>query len=181
MIEINNTINVRISSRDQLFSAYNFADDNLNPELSDYLLDKAKTMPVLPNLTNYEIKIHTDSSALRTAEAARCIHHHFHKAYAAARKEVKRLNITALTMLLVGLLALVPLFFIDQNLEGTVHFFLYEILDVVVWVFTWEAIDVFFLQRHSAHREAIILRRLAYANVSITGPLDAPTESETTY
>ena len=181
MIEINNTINVRISSRDQLFSAYNFADDNLNPELSEFLLDKAKNMPVLPNRTNYDIIIHTDSSDLRTAEVARCIHHHFHKAYATAKKEVKRLNITVLTMLLVGLLTLVPLFFIDQNLDGTVRFFLYEILDVVVWVFIWEAVDVFFLQRHSAHREATILRRLAYANVSITGPLNTPTENETTY
>lgn len=160
------TLHVKIDDESQIFSDYAYNGDNLSEELSSYLYEKAKHAYPLPPKENFTIKIHTPNPNLRRAEITKCIHRHFHNEYDEEKRKLRYNARFTLVLSLLGLLALVLYFFADLYIG---NFFLNEILDVAAWVFIWGAIEVFFLERQGIKRNCAIFRRLAFAEVIITG------------
>ena len=167
------TLDVKIDNDSQIFSDYAYNGDNLSPELSNYLFEKAKHAYPIPVKENFTIKIHTGNPNLRRAEITQCIHRHYHNEYDEEKRKLRYNARFTLVLTFLGLLALLLYFFADLFLG---NFFLNEILDVAAWVFLWGAIEVFFLERQGIKRNCAILRRLAFAEVVVTGDtkLDAP-------
>lgn len=170
------TLHVKIDDESQIFSDYAYNEDNLNPEFSSYLIEKAEHIYPLPPKENFIIKIHTENPHLRRHEVRRCIHRHFHDAYNDELHKKRHNTRSALALFGLGLLALI-LYFVAEVYVG--NFFLSEILDVATWVFMWGAIEVIVLERYSIRRSCTLLRRLAFAEVVISNgsKLEAPVYS----
>ncbi len=158
------TIDVRINDRAQLFSDFNYTDDNLSAELSDLLYTKADQITPRAGQHQFLIKVHTDSNHFQAAEVAQVIHHHFHDAYDTAKRELRRLNRLAIWMVVLGIVTLLLDFLAQQFAD---IYLLTEILNITDWVFVWEAVDIWFLRCPDVRREAKLLRGLAFAEVKI--------------
>lgn len=73
------------------------------------------------------------------------IKRYYESYYEHNRLELNRNAITALIMLMVSIVVFTIMVIVSQYNIGAVWL---EIIDVIGWVFAWEAVDVFFLQRH---------------------------------
>ena len=167
------TLHVKIDDESQLYSNYSYSGDNLSPELSDYLKEKAEHALPLPPKENFIVQIHTQNNNLRLPDITRCIHRHFHNEYDAEKRKLRNNSRLALVLFTLGMVALVLQFFAEEYVD---NFFLTEILNVAAWVFIWGAVEVFVLERYNIRRHCVILRRLAFAEIDITNDskLDAP-------
>jgi len=159
------SLHVKIKSAEDLMSNFTYDDDNINPELSDYLIEKAEHVFPIPDKENFTIKIHTEDTSVRLPEITRCIHRHFHDEYDIAKRKLKHNSHLALVLFLLGMLAMSLLFVADFFIG---NFFLITFLDVTTWVFIWGAVEVFIIDRHDIRQHCTILRRLAFANVVIS-------------
>ncbi len=167
------TLDVKIDNENQIFSDFAFNEDNLNPELSNYLIEKAEHALPLPAKENFIVKIHSDNANLRLPEITRCIHRHFHNAYDAAKRKLRSLTRLVMLFFFLGVITLVLQFMANQFFD---NFFVNEVLNITDWVFIWGAIEIIFLECRAARKECVILRRLAYAEVAFTDStkMDAP-------
>lgn len=165
-------MHVKIENENQIFSDYSFNEDNLNSELGEFIVKKAERVTPAKD-ENYLINIHSESSHLRLPEVTRVIHRHFHNLYDAEKRKLRDNLRLALTMLAVAAVALV-LYWVAEEFVG--NFFFTEIMDLMTWVFGWSFVEVIVLERYSIRRRCRMMRRLAFAEVKITGntKLDAP-------
>lgn len=126
----------------------------ISPDVSDFLENAAKaTHP---------------KNALRLVISGDCIDEEEKLAYkdaikntyqqklAEERRELKRKNVVAAIFAMIGIIALAFMFIAESVGIGEVW---KECIDIFAWVFVWEAVDLFFIERG-----AISLRLKRYAN-----------------
>ncbi|MBQ7973866.1 MAG: hypothetical protein IJ295_02850 [Clostridia bacterium] len=159
------TLHVKVKNAEDLLSNYTYDDDNINPDLSDYLIEKAEHIYPLPVKENFIINIHTKDTKLRLSDITRRIHRHFHDEYDIAKRKLQYNTRLALTLFVLGM-TMMLLYFLAEHFVG--NFFLTKILEVSTWVFIWGAVEVFIIDRHDLRNECALLRRLAFAEVIIT-------------
>ena len=159
------SLHVKIKNANELLSSYTYDDDNINPDLSEYLIEKAEHIYPIPAKENFIINIHTEDNNVRLSEITRRIHRHFHDEYDSAKRKLRYNTRLAITLLLIGMLTM-SLLFVADHFVG--NFFLVTFLDVTTWVFIWGAVEVFLIDRHDLKTNSIILRRLAYADVVVS-------------
>lgn len=166
-------IQVKIDNREQVFSDYAYGGDNLNSELSEYLIEKAEHATPLPRKENFTIQIHTNNAHLRLPEITQCIHRHFHDEYDSAKRKMQTYTRIAILLFVLTLTSIVSWYFAEIYLE---NFFVSEILDLLTWVFGWTFVEMIVFEQTEVVRDCSILRRLAYANVVINSKtkLDTP-------
>lgn len=153
-------INVKITSKEQLFSAYSYSGDKLNAEFSEYVFSKAKSVPVTESI---KIKIHT-ADAIDVAEAEQALKSHYRTEYIEAKKEAKRIVCISLIMTILGVLALTALLLINYFTD---NLYITSIVEIAAWVFIWEAVDYFFLQRPVVKAKSICIQRIFTAQIVI--------------
>lgn len=154
------TINVKIAGREQLFSSYSYSGDKLNTEFSEYVFDKAKSVPVTEDI---KIKIHTTDN-IDVAEAEQALKSHYRAEYIETKKEAKRIVITSAIMTILGVLALTALILINYFTD---NLYVTSIVEIAAWVFIWEAVDYFFLQRPVVKGKSILIQRIYTAQIII--------------
>lgn len=157
----NAVISINAPKQEQIFSEYDYdSGEDLNQELSDFIINKAKFVPI-----NKEIKLKlytekiTDKGNIENA-----IKNNFKKKYIETQNEIKKNTLFAFAMFIVGLFSLAILLLM--------HRFFYNvytevILEIVTWVFIWEAVDAFFLKRLGLKREATIYLKLYLAEMKV--------------
>ena len=153
-------IDVKIAAREQLYSAYSYSGDKLNGEFCDYVFEKAKGVPIKDDIT---IKIHSDDD-IDADEVGRALKSHYRAEYKEAKKSVSRLTLVSVIMTLFGIIALTALFLLDRFVD---NFYLTSIVEIVAWVFVWEAVDYFFLQRPTEKAKCVLIQRIYTATVEI--------------
>ena len=153
-------IHVRISSREQLFSTYGFSDDALNSELGEYISDKAKEAPIKDEI---KIKFHT-ADDVTAEEAEQTVKNHFRAAYKSTKKEIGRISVISLIMTLLGIVALTALILINHFTD---NLYITSIVEIAAWVFIWEAVDYFFLQRPVVKAKCVLIQRIYTATVEV--------------
>lgn len=158
------SLHVKIQNANSLLSDYTYDEDNINPDLSEYLYEKAEHVHPLPAKENFIIHIHTEDNNIRLPEITRRIHRHFHDEYDVAKRKLHHNTRLSLVLFLIGMLCMGLLFVADYIIG---NFFLITFLDVTTWVFIWGAVEVFLIERYDIRKECAILRRLAYAEVII--------------
>lgn len=157
----NALITVKADKDEQLFSSYDYDNnEKLNEELADYIWDKARFVPAKSDI---RIKVYAGEKANKK-EIESAIHNKFKKEYLELKEEKKRNALFSLSMLITGLLFLGVLYLSYLFFRNE---FLDVILEIVVWVFLWEATDAFFLQRASMRRKQFILLKLCASNVEV--------------
>lgn len=154
-------ITAKVDSEAEIFSQFDFdSNEKLNDEFASYIWDKASVAPVKSEVS---IKIFTTTN-LKQEEVADAIHNKFKQDYLQIKAEKKSNLWFSFAMLVLGLLFLGLLFLSYSYFKNA---YADAILEIVAWVFTWEAVDAFFLQRAHLRKQQLILLKLYVANVEI--------------
>lgn len=157
-----NIINIKIDNKEQVISKFSYDEnDKLNKELSEFILDKTKVMPL-----NKDFKLNFYvNSPIEKNEVQTTLQNHFREEYLETQHELKRANIISLIMLILGVLSLSILVLAHKFFD---YFYFTTILEIASWVFVWEAVDIFFLQRSQIRRKCLLFKKLIYSIVEIT-------------
>lgn len=155
------TINIKAESKAAIFSDYNYdSNEVLNSNLEEFLVEKVKNIPPKVNL---RVKIFTDD-CVDENEVKVAYKNKFKGDFEELEQELKRNMLFAFTMLILGVLfmgfLILEMYFLNNYILST-------ILEIAVWVFVWEAVDSFFLERSSIRRKRYQLARLYYADLEV--------------
>lgn len=153
-------IDVKIYDREQLFSAYSYSGDKLNGEFSEYIFDKAKDAPIKDKI---KIKIHTKAD-LDKNEVRQSIQSHCKSEYKETKKQIKRIILISSIMTILGMIALTALILINHFTD---NIYVTSIVEIAAWVFIWEAVDFFFLQRPVIKGKCILIQRIYTAEIEV--------------
>lgn len=155
------TINIKAESKAAIFSDYNYdSNEVLNSNLEEFLVEKVKNIPPKVNL---RVKIFTDD-CVDENEVKVAYKNKFKGDFEELEQELKRNMLFAFTMLILGVLfmgfLILEIYFLNNYILST-------ILEIAVWVFVWEAVDSFFLERSSIRRKRYQMARLYYAELEV--------------
>ena len=153
-------INVKIASKEQIFSAYSYSGDKLNPEFCAYLFEQCEHVPLIENFT---VCLHTDEE-IGSDEVKETMKNHYRAEYKDAKKAMKRNTAISFIMTLLGIAALTLLFTLHYFSEND---YLNTIMEIAAWVFIWEAVDCFFLQRPVLKARCLTIQKIYMANVEV--------------
>lgn len=163
-------ISIKAEEDEQIFSTYNYdSNEKLNAELDEFIWDKARFVPMAKDI---KIKLYTNTKT-DEQEVVDAIKNNYKKEYIETKSELKRNAIFSLIMLLLGLafmsfLLLMHVYFYNVYLE--------IIVEITTWVFIWESVDSFFLQRATLKRKRITLLKLYTAEMEIIKLKNFPEE-----
>jgi hypothetical protein len=156
-----NIINIKVDDKEQIISKFSYDEnDKLNKELSEFILDKTKVMTL-----NKDIKLNFyTSSPIEQQEIKTTLQNHFREEYLETKHELKRANAISLIMLILGIISLSMLVLAHKFFD---YFYFTTILEIASWVFIWESVDIFFLQRSRLKRQCLLFKKLYSAQVEI--------------
>ena len=155
------TINVKAESSLEIFSGYNYdTNEVLNQELAGYLVERAETIPLKSKL---RIKIFTKTD-VDEKEVENAYRSKFKKEFEDYDRKLKQNARFAFIMLLLGILFL-GFLILEQYLIDEIV--LSIILEIASWVFIWEAVDAYFLQRIQIREKRFQMARLYKAEFEI--------------
>ena len=156
-----NIVNVKIDNKHQIISKFSYDEnDKLNKELSEFILDKTKIMPL-----NKDIKLNFySSSPIDKTEIQTTLQNHFREEYIETKHELKRSNIFTIAMIVLGVISLSMLVLAYKYFD---NFYTTTLLEIASWVFIWESVDNFFLQRPRIKRKCLLMKKLYYADVTL--------------
>lgn len=138
-------IEIKTNDQSQLFSAFG---DGLSNELCTYIEEKADAIPL-----EYEIKIKFDTKEnLKQVES--CLKSKYEHDIHSINRQTNRNSLFSFSMFLSGVISfLIFALFTKLNL----HFMLCTFAEIATWVFFWESVDSFFLERR--HLKFLKLRK----------------------
>lgn len=155
------TINIKVKSEEELYSGYNYdKNEVLNPALGDFLLEKAEALPVKSKL---RLKFFSDVN-IREHELFSAIKNKFKGEFESYQRKLKKTALFSLVVLILGILFL-GLFILEEMFFHTPV--LSIILEVASWVFIWEAVDSFFLERLSLKEKRLQMARIYDAEMEV--------------
>ncbi|MDE7257473.1 MAG: hypothetical protein K2N50_05920, partial [Clostridia bacterium] len=151
---------IKIGSREQIFSAYSYSGDKLNSEFCDFIYEKAKRAPINGELS---LKIYTDQP-IEADEVGKTLKSHYSNEYREAKQDMKRVTTIAIFMAFFGVLTL-GLFVLLNHFWD--NFYISTIVEIAAWVFVWEAVDFFFLQRPQIKGKLLLIQRIYCAKTEV--------------
>ena len=155
------TINIKAENKAAIFSDYNYdSNEVLNSNLEAFLVEKAKSIPPKSNL---RVKIFTDD-CVDENEVKVAYKNKFKGNFEELEQELRRNMLFALTMLILGVLFIG---FLILEMHFLNNYILSTILEIAAWVFIWEAVDSFFLERSVIKRKRYQMARLYYAELEV--------------
>lgn len=151
-------IEIKTNDHSQLFSSFG---NGLSNELCSYIEDKADAIPL-----DYDITLKfNEKENLKRVES--CLKAKYEQDIHSINRQMNRNNIFSLSMFLSGVIAfLIFALFTKLNL----HFMLCTFAEIATWVFFWEAVDSFFLERR--HLKFLKLRKYRILCSTITSKED---------
>ena len=157
------TINIKAEDKNAIFSEYNYdSNEILNPSLSDFIIEKANDIPPKSHL---RVKIFTNDD-VNEEEVKTAYKNKFRNEFEESEQKLRKNLLFALVMLILGVLfmgfLILEIYLLDNYILST-------ILEIAVWVFIWEAVDSYFLERATIRRWRYQMARLYYADLEIVG------------
>lgn len=156
----NAIIDVNLEEDENLFSPY--SDKKvLNPEILNYIDSIADPIPAnIPLVVNFIVD---DESKLDQDFIKLAFRRHYWLSYKEKVRDSRRNVITSLILFAIGLSLLVIYYFLNQISEV---FFGNEIVLISSWVFIWEGVNRFFLDRREKQIDRINEGQMAVAVVT---------------
>lgn len=157
------TINIKAEDKNAIFSEYNYdSNEILNPSLSDFIIEKVNDIPPKSHL---RVKIFTNDD-VNEEEVKTAYKNKFRNEFEESEQKLRKNMLFALVMLILGVLfmgfLILEIYLLDNYILST-------ILEIAVWVFIWEAVDSYFLERATIRRWRYQMARLYYADLEIVG------------
>ena len=154
-------IEAKIENSNDIFSKFNYDDgDKLTPDFTDFLWEKSRLVPINKDL---RVNLYTNNEIQDTA-VEKALKDHFKYEYIETKKEMQHLKQFSLVNLILGVIALAVLLVLSNVLN---NYILVTVIDILAWVFVWEAFDAFFLERSHKKRKLLYLQKLYSADVEI--------------
>lgn len=154
-------INIKVDNDSQIFSRYNYeSNEKLNPELSEFIYDKARFVPASKNI---RLKIYSKEN-VDEKDVETAIKNNYKKDYIAVRNEIKRNLIFSISMLIAGIIFFAFLLVMHKYFYNA---YLGIIVEIITWVFIWEAVDAFFLQRLRLKHKRNVLLNLYTSQIDV--------------
>ena len=156
-------IDVGAENYDDVFSYYDLDGENvLDKEFNDFLEAKADAIPLKKELAlHFHVKNANES---KREEIDKTIKNHYKRELRALNRKLHRnamFTLYMVFMFLVFFAVYVPLVIFD------VHFAVQFIVDIVAWVFLWEAVDQWFLHRREIKHEMLKKFRFIRADIDV--------------
>lgn len=154
-------INIKASSDEQIFSSYNYDNKtSISSELSTYLWDNAKLAPFYKSI---KLQIYCKEH-IEKDEVEKAIKSHYRREYTEVKDELSKKRGLSFICLLLGIFSLATLVILNSL---SVNYILTSIIDIIAWVFVWEAVDIFCLESMGLKQKCRILMRLYTAKIII--------------
>ncbi len=153
-------IEMRVLRDEDFLSDLSVGRPIISQEVADFLEESALAIPARETLALHIYSHCIDDKEQKVYSSA--IREYFLRRYDRGRGSLRRNLVTAVIMAIVGLLVL-TLMVVFSLLEFVPV--LGETIDIAAWVFLWEAVDLFFLQRPLLKAEE--RRYLAFAHARI--------------
>lgn len=154
-------LSVKAETRDELFSRYNYNnDDVINRDFTDYIWHKAKLVPLNQNI---KIQIHCPADTSKR-EVKTSLKNYYRAEYLETKNELKKISFFSITCLLLGIITLLVLSVFNFAWN---NFYVVSIVDILVWVFVWEAFDSFFFKRWDGKRKLKRIQKLYSAEIEL--------------
>jgi len=136
-------VNISVRNDDYFLSPYSVDSHAvLSSEVSNFIEDSLKIIPANESI---RLRIHSNTiSESEKIEYTNAIHSHYAESYKSTSFEKKRYKRIALVMAIVAILVLTVM--IGLDVLGLKNAVALEIIDIVAWVFMWEAVDIFFMR-----------------------------------
>lgn len=157
----NYIVNIKVEHQNQILSSFNYDNkDTLNSDFCDYLWKNAKMMPPYDDL---QINIYSNEE-INEQEVIKATKTHYSREYIEAKQSLSKTNFVALTSLLLGIfsLALLLIFYSVFN-----NFYVTTLIEIMAWVFVWEAVDKFFYGRTNIKRNCVLIQKIYSAEINI--------------
>ncbi|MGM9636882.1 MAG: hypothetical protein ACI3YK_02740 [Eubacteriales bacterium] len=138
-------INMTVRDDSEFLSAFSI---NHTPVISDEVAVFIETATVsLPPKTPITLRIHSDCIDEDEKKIyPDAISEYYRRHYAANLREIRRNAILSILLALGGIGILFAIFLFSDYLSNSVW---NEVIDIVAWVFLWEAVDLHFLESHA--------------------------------
>lgn len=146
----------------------------LSSEVSSFLEKRVNAMP-----PQKRVAVHIHSDCIDEQEQVRyraAVATTFRDAYDELAQESRRSVISAVVMLLFGVLLLGVMWALSAGNRSEI---LIEVVDIFAWVFVWEAVDTFFLTRTVQLQQKKRCLSLIYAKICFF-PLEKKEKAEET-
>ena len=122
-----------------------FFSENETPVISQEVADFIETSTNTLNPRD-QLTLKIKSSCIDENEKVlyrKAIKEYYAEKYAATRQELKKNYFIAYSLALIGIFVLALAVFLEYRRESLIWS---EVIDIVAWVFLWEAVDISFLQ-----------------------------------
>lgn len=157
----NAIVDIAVADLDDFYSPYSPKGYKLlNPEMVEYIDEYAKGIPISQELT---LRISAENQSVEAKERIeKTIRRTYAEKIANINEDLQRNLLSSIIFMIIGLIFLVGVIITSAFKFSDV---IYEVLDIISWVFIWEAVDVFFMERHKKRVEKIKYSKLAVAEI----------------
>lgn len=157
----NAVIKIKAIDQDQIFSLYNYdSNEKLNKDLGEFIFEKAKYVPIGMDI---KIKLYTETPT-DSGEVEDAIKKHFRKEYSSIKNELKRNAYVSVVMFGIGLISLSALLLLYTFFN---QFYFTTMIEIATWIFIWEGVDSYFLQRTGLKREKMTFLKLYCGKIEV--------------
>lgn len=155
-------INVGAENYDDIFSPYCYkGGDTLSPTLVDYLQQKSNTIPLDYDLT---IRFHVkNANEQKRKEIQAAVKENYRSDTLGIERKMHRTTMFSLWFVLFGIIFTIIYLFTVDFIPIAVSY----IIDIMAWIFLWEGVDAFFLDRRHMQIDRIKALRLGTAKIEI--------------
>lgn len=113
----------------------------ISDAVADFLVSRAEAVPINERLT---LRVYGDCIDEAEREIYKsAISEYFLESYAAGQREFIRNTIAAVVLAVLGVLVLGVMILLESIIQVAVWI---EVIDIIAWVFVWEAADIWFLE-----------------------------------
>lgn len=158
-------LKMKISDDSDFLSKYYFDDPIISQEVGDYLLSYKGRLSWKKG-----IKIEIISDVIDDAKHLvyeRAIRNYFINEIRHIKNSTLLRNILSSILFLLGILTLVLMFVLDF-LTGSNLGLWKEVIDIVAWVFIWESVDLFIIQRLENNAKYRMFKNVINADIVFT-------------
>lgn len=155
-------INMTVIDKSSFLSPFCGDEPIISSEVSAYL---ENTIKYVPPTFDFSIKIKneniTEQEKLIYKQA---IKNYYHNNIQKLKRDVFRNNIVSLGMTFVGVLVIAIMLILSS--KGVINEVWNAVLEIIGWVFIWEAVDKFFFERHHLKTELRLAHKIVNSNIS---------------
>lgn len=148
-------IEIKTNDQSQLFSSFG---DGLSNELCSYIEEKADAIPF-----EYDIKIKLSTNYEQLKRVESCLKTKYEQDIHSINRQMKYNNFFSFVMFLSGIFAF---FIFALFTKLNFHFMLCTFAEIATWVFFWEAVDSFFLERRHLKFLKLRIYRILCSTIS---------------